>query len=403
MNKKIAIIGGGPAGYFSAITSASNSKNTDIYIIEGTSKPLAKVLISGGGRCNVTNHTLDIKELIKNYPRGSKELIAPFSKFSTEDTIKWFESRGVKLKVEPDNRMFPITDSSKTIADCLEKEAKKYNVKILLKEKVSSISSLNDKFKVITNNNEFIFDKVILATGGNKNSYKFAKDLGHNIVSPVPSLFTFQIKDSLISDLSGISFESLNLKLKINKKTFTISGPVLITHWGLSGPAIIKLSAIAARELFEADYKASLFISFAINKTQEDLKSEFNKIKETNPNKTLVTSNFLNLPKRFWQNIINISKINPSKKIIECSKKELNNLFEILTAKEFKVNGKGIFKEEFVTAGGVDLKEVNFKTMESKITPNLYFAGEILNIDGITGGFNFQNAWTTGWIAGNGN
>jgi len=399
--KKIAIIGGGAAGLFSSISSGLHNPKSNIDLFESSSKLLAKLRISGGGRCNVTNNTLEIKELIKNYPRGSKELISPFNQFSVVDTINFFQNENIELKTEPDNRMFPTTDNSETIANCLINKAKELNVKIHFKRKLTKVKYSNNKFKLFFNNEkEFhIYDKLIITTGGTKSSYDLVSEMGHKIIKLVPSLFSFQIKDPLIKDISGISFQDIDLKLKVASKTFKQSGPVLITHWGLSGPATIKLSAFAALELFESDYQARLFLNFIPQINKESLINILSNFKISNQKKKLVSEPLFELPKRFWENLI-LLNFDKEKTWQEISKKGIQKLITQLTEYQMQVSGKGIFKSEFVTSGGVCLKEINLKTFESKLIPNLFFAGEVLNIDGITGGFNFQAAWTGSWIAG---
>lgn len=404
MSKKIAIIGGGAAGFFAAVNIKKNSPTANVTIYESTNKLLTKVLISGGGRCNVTNNTFDINELVKNYPRGKKELKSVFTSFATKDTVDWFEGHGVKLKTEEDSRMFPITNSSETITKCLINLAKKYAVEIKTKYKAQRISYTKNKYQITFANEEKVeADALILTTGSSRGGYEFSKALGHTIVKPVPSLFTFEIKDPKINNLSGISFKNIDLQLVINKKyKYKQSGPALITHWGLSGPAIIKLSAFGARDLFESNYLANLTINFLPEFNTESLYKELIKQKQSHPNKVTKNDSFLELTKRFWHQIVEISESKDKQTWAEFTNKQLREISENLCNSKFEVQGKGIFKEEFVTAGGVNLKEVDFKTMQSKISPNLYFSGEILNIDALTGGFNFQSAWSTAWVIAKG-
>jgi predicted Rossmann fold flavoprotein len=402
MSKKIGVIGGGAAGFFAAIRASEVDKNAEVKILEGSKKPLAKVLISGGGRCNVTNNTLDINTLLNSYPRGSLELRAPFNRFAVPNTVSWFNDRGVKLKTEPDNRMFPVTDSSATIADCLMKAASLNGVKLELNSKVTDVAiDTNKRFRLTINNSTLEeFDTLIFATGGIKSAYTLVEKLGHTVIKPVPSLFTFEISDPLLHHLEGISFPKAELKLIVKNKSFKFSGPILITHWGLSGPAVIKLSALAARELYSCDYNAELEVNFIGEERSHDIFEFLTAQKKQFGKKQLKSIVVPEITKRFWHRILEVAKIRDNMQIANATKKQLQIISNTLTAKNLVVTGKGVFKEEFVTCGGVDLKQVDFKTMQSKIVPNLYFAGEVLNIDGVTGGFNFQSAWTTGWIAG---
>lgn len=402
---RVAVLGGGAAGYFSAITCAELNPDFSVVILEGAQRSLAKVRISGGGRCNVTHFCFDPIELVKSYPRGHKELRGPFCRFQPRDTIEWFGERGVELKAEKDGRMFPVTNDSKTITDCLEKAARDAGVDVRLGAMVKGIRKNEDTNTFVLSlrgGNEEIFDRVLLATGGTPAGHAFAQSLGHTLSSPVPSLFTFNIQDPRIAGLSGISFPEVSLVLKPldNPLNFTQEGPLLITHWGLSGPAVLKLSAWAARELFNSHYKASLKINFFLHETKETLLAKLNSFKMQNPKKSLGSGPPVMLPKRFWSQLIHFLNLEEGLTWAQVNKEWLLQLSTELTEASFVVNGKGVFKEEFVTCGGVNLKEVNFQTMESRCCPGLYFAGEILDIDGITGGFNFQNAWTTGWIAG---
>ena len=401
--KKIAIIGGGAAGFFSAIHAAENNPGAEVTIYEATNNLLAKVLISGGGRCNVTNNTLEISELIKNYPRGAKELRGAFSRFATKDTIEWFKNKQVRLKVEPDNRMFPITDSSTTIAECLIDTARKLKVKIITKQKITKITKTDNKFELIfSNESKTIVNKIILTTGGTKSSFELPKSLGHTITELIPSLFSFEINDNRFKDLAGVSFPNIKLGLDFkNGKKFNILGPVLITHWGLSGPATIKLSAFAAQELFHSNYQAELKINFLPEYNFDTIFQILTSHREKNQNAVVQNDAFLNIPKRFWTQIVQEIENKDRQIWNEFSKKQLQQLAVELTQAKYQITAKGKFKDEFVTCGGVSLKEIDFTKMESKITPGLFFAGEVLDIDGITGGFNFQSAWTTAWIAGN--
>jgi len=404
IEKNIAVIGGGAAGYFSAIAAASNNPHSKVTIFEGAKKPLTKVLVSGGGRCNVTHHCFEISELIKNYPRGSKELRGAFSRFQVTDTIAWFKSKGVELKAEADGRMFPVTDSSTTIASCLQKMASDNGIQVKLLTKVARIECDRDNalpfLLVMKDETHERFSSVILASGGNRQGFDLAAALGHTIIAPVPSLFTFKINDSRLKELSGISFSNVSMTLVLeNGEKYQQQGALLITHWGLSGPGIIKLSALAARELFQQNYQAKLMINFSPQDSQDSLLATLLEQKKLTPKKELKAIPVRSIPKRYWQNLIaelGLTAITWA----DVSKKQLRELSQQLHAATFAIQGKGVFKEEFVTCGGVNLKEVDFRNMQSRVCPGLFFAGEVLNIDGLTGGFNFQAAWTTGWIAG---
>lgn len=401
MTQSIAIIGGGPAGFFAAIHAKVSNPNAKVIIFEATNKLLSKVLISGGGRCNVTNVIKDPKELILKYPRGGKELLGPFSRFNTVDTVKWFEDRGVKLKVEADGRIFPVTDNSETIANCLLAEVAKLNIIIKLNSKITGISKNQDGFKLKFKDQKVEnYSQVILTTGSVKSSYSLIQNFGHKVVDPLPSLFTFEIKNELIKDLSGVSFKSAKLEFTLGGKKYSNQGPLLITHWGLSGPAVIVLSSHAAKELFEAKYVADLKVDFLPSFKDEDLKNILLKQKVLTPTKTLNNINPFDFANSFWERILDLCFQTKSKKWADLSNKEILDVVKCLKHTKLEISGKGQFKEEFVTCGGVDLKEVDFRTMESKLIPGLYFAGEVLNIDGVTGGFNFQASWTTGFIAG---
>lgn len=400
----IIVIGGGAAGFFGAIACASKNPLARVTILEAGQKPLAKVRISGGGRCNVTHNCFEPAKLVQNYPRGSKALRGAFSRFQPQDTVQWFESQGVKLKTEADGRMFPITDDSATIVNCLLNAAAQAGVILRTGTVVRSVKkNLAQKFEITLKNGEILQgNSVLIATGSNPLGYRWSKQLGHTIEPPVPSLFTFQIKDPRLQGLAGVTVENTKVRLlDIGRTKLEQTGSLLVTHWGLSAPVILKLSAWGARILHDHQYHLPLEINLLPEYNQETLKQEFNKIKLSIPKKKVITYCPLSLPKRLWQNLVSYVGIKSEKIWSELSKKELNKLTLELLQGKYKISGKGVFKEEFVTCGGINLKEINFKTMESKICPNLYFAGEILDIDGITGGFNFQSAWTTGWLAGN--
>lgn len=398
----VIIVGGGAAGFFGAINCAIQNPNLKVTILEATNQLLAKVKISGGGRCNVTHHCFNPGELVNNYPRGGKELRGAFSRFQPQDTIKWFESRGVKLKTEADGRIFPVTDDSQTIIDCLVKTAQELGIKILTQTPVKEISKSEFGFNLSLKSGDILTSKsLLIATGSNALGYEWAKKLGHSIQSPVPSLFTFKIKDIRWNNLAGISVNNVHLQLGIKQgKKLEQKGALLVTHWGISGPAVLKLSAWGARILHENKYNLPLIINWLSEYNLESVKQELSKIKESVSKQKVINYNQFNIPKRLWQSLVNYSLTNVDKIWAEMTKKEMEKLATELTKGEYLIQGKGMFKDEFVTCGGITLKEVDFKTMMSKICPNLYFAGEILDIDGITGGFNFQNAWTTGYLAG---
>ena len=407
-NKKaIAIIGGGASGIFAAIRSAQVAKekkvDVDICVFEASTNFLRKVRISGGGRCNVTHHLMDTKDFSLNYPRGQKELLSPFQKFQAADTIKWFEDRGVNLKHESDGRMFPITDRSETIIDCFIKETNKHKVKLLNKKNVNTIKKLQDgRLTLSINEGEsFIADSVLIATGSKPLGYNLATALGHSITEIAPSLFTFKIDDPILENLSGTSFSNATLTLKIeNSKPFIQTGALLITHWGLSGPALLKLSAWAAREMMHASYKARIVVNWLSIDNKDDAEKWLKAIKKNNTKTSIGNAYPKDLTKRFWLQLLKKCSILKEKNWSEISKNELNQIIENLVNCELDILGKSRFKEEFVECGGVNLNEINLKTMESKICSGLFFSGEVMDIDGITGGFNFQSAWTSGWIAG---
>ena len=361
----------------------------------------------------MTQGCFDIETLLEGYPRGRKELKSCFHKFQPRDTVNWFEQRGVKLKKESDGRMFPVTDNSSTIVTCFEKERKKLGVNLLLKTKVVSVCKKDSSFVCslqsrLNNNSEIKdvkYDKVILASGSSKSGYKIASTLGHKIIKPVPSLFTFQISDSRLQDiegkgLEGLSVQNAEVKLVFSSEEFKTEGPVLITHWGLSGPAIIKLSAFAARELYNSKYKAKLIVSWYESALKEKMQSNLNLYRESKAKKTVLKNSLLEMPKRLWETICREVNISEKLKYSELSKKTVEKIESQIFNAEYQITGKGVFKEEFVTCGGVDLKEVDFRTMESKKAPGFFIVGEALDIDGITGGYNFQSAWSTGYIAG---
>lgn len=400
--QRVIIIGGGAAGFFAAINCASVSPKTEVILLEAARKPLAKVRISGGGRCNVTHHCFDPALLIQAYPRGGKALRGAFTRFQPQDTIAWFEKRGIDLKTEADGRIFPVTDNSETIINCLVSEAKNQGVIIKTGVKVQWLSYENDQFVVELKNGESLrSDRALLATGSQRLAYQWAKQFGHKIIPPIPSLFTFNINDERLNDLAGITVNQVEIQLQIKgKEKYKQTGQLLITHWGISGPAVLKLSAYGARVMHDHGYHLGILINWLPSENMETVKEKLLAPKTETPRRQVMSSSPFSLPRRLWEKLAAASDISPTLRWAEISKKQVKALAKELTQGEFQMEGKGVFKEEFVTCGGVDLKGVNFKTMESKFVSGLYFAGEILDIDGITGGFNFQSAWTTGWLAG---
>ena len=398
--KKIAVIGAGAAGFFGAIRIKSLLPDANVVVFEKSNKMLAKVKVSGGGRCNVTNSCVEVSSLIKNYPRGAKEMRSPFMQFSCVDTVKWFKERGVDLKAEADGRMFPVTNNSQTIIDCLMDEAEKFGVEFSLGSTIKKINSIDKKIELVFDNDSTsVFDAVLVATGGhpNKEGFRWLTSTNHTIVEPVPSLFTFNFKDKTISALMGVSVS--NAQVKIVGTKYEYSGPLLITHWGISGPAVLKLSSFAARSLAEMKYEFVTSVNW-LNKKEEEVRQLILQVKSHFPKRTLFRLNELELPKRLWEYILFKLKIDGEQIIGNISKDSLNRIVNNIVNDQYEVKGKTTFKEEFVTCGGIALNEIDFKTMESKLVPNLFFAGEVLDIDAITGGFNFQAAWTTGFIAG---
>jgi len=395
----IIIIGGGAAGFFTAINAAEKNPKLKIIILERGKEVLTKVKVSGGGRCNVTHAEFLPKELTQNYPRGDKELLGPFHTFMTGDTIEWFEKRGVELKIEADGRMFPVSDSSQTIIDCFLSEAKRLGVEVLLNQSVKEIQKDAGHFNINTATDTFSAEKIVVTTGSNPKIWQLLEGFGHTIVPAVPSLFTFNIKDSRIIDLPGLSTDaSVKVLDEKGKIILESSGPLLITHWGMSGPAILKLSAWGARVLEPLKYHFKIEVNWLNSISEEEALDALKDLKSSQGKQTIFKYAQFDLPKRLWQSLVKASGIDERLTWAEATRENLQNIANQLTAAIFEVAGKSTFKEEFVTAGGVDLKEVNFKTFESRICKNLYFAGEVLNIDAITGGFNFQNAWTGGFI-----
>lgn len=397
-NFDIIIVGGGAAGFFTAINIVEKNPKIKVAILERGAEVLQKVRISGGGRCNVTHACFEPNELVKFYPRGEKELRGPFHQFCSGDTIEWFEKHGVELKIEEDGRMFPVSNSSQTIIDCFLKATKKLGISVLTGQSVQSIFKKENLWKIETQNENYLAEKLVMATGSNPKIWEMLQQQGHAIVNPVPSLFTFNIKDPRIKELPGVSAQ-VSVKVKDSKLAST--GPLLITHWGMSGPAILKLSAWGARILHDKNYQFTIFVNWLNDIDTEEAEELLKALKQEQAKKTVSKKSPFEITNRLWESLVLASGISAEAKWADLSKNQIQNVAKQLTNASFQVNGKSTFKEEFVTAGGIDLKEINFKTMESKIHENLYFAGEIVNIDAITGGFNFQNAWTSGFILAN--
>ena len=401
MNKKRLIaIGGGAAGFFCAVNAARINPLLEVVIVEKTGKLLGKVKVSGGGRCNVTHACYSMAEMIKNYPRGSSFLKKAFHHFFTTDTIAWFKERGVELKTETDGRMFPATNNSQTIIDCLMQEANKYGVDILMNKEVKSINKSGDYWQLQFANESILeADFICIASGGHPKSTQFEwlKKTGHTIEEPVPSLFTFNIPGNTITTLMGVTVE--NVVVKIVGTKLSQQGPLLITHWGLSGPAILKLSAWGAMQFAIDNYKFTALVNWLPLYNEQTLKEKFQQIRFDIAAQKISNRNPFTLPQRLWQYLLQQSGINEDMRWADLPAREQNKLIKNLCTQEFEINGKTTFKEEFVTAGGIVLDEIDYNSMESKIVSNLFFCGEVTNIDGVTGGFNFQNAWTTGWIA----
>ena len=396
IQKDVIIIGGGAAGFFAAINIAEQNPKLKVVILERGKEGLQKVKVSGGGRCNVTHAEFIPSELVQNYPRGEKELLGPFHQFMTGDTIAWFEKRGVELKIEDDGRMFPITNSSKTIIDCFLNEAKKHQVEVLYNHSVKSINKEENCWELETSQGNFTTKKLLIATGSNPKIWQLLENLGHTISQPVPSLFTFNIKDERIKDIPGVV--ALNVEVKVIGTDLWSEGPLLITHVGMSAPSILKLSAFGAIELAKRNYKFEIEVNF-VRQSFENCLDILKELKHNLAKKSVFKSTQFELPKRLWHKLVLASNMNKETRWADLNKNQLDNLASQLTQAIFKVDGKSTFKEEFVTAGGIDLKEINFKTFESKLHKNLFFAGEVINVDAVTGGFNFQNAWTGAFIA----
>ncbi|WP_299108349.1 NAD(P)/FAD-dependent oxidoreductase [uncultured Tenacibaculum sp.] len=394
--KKVIIIGGGAAGFFTAINAKEQNPDLDITILEKGKEVLQKVKISGGGRCNVTHACFEPKELTKFYPRGKKELLGPFHQFMTGDTFEWFENRGVPLKIEGDNRVFPEANTSQAIINCFQSLVDSLGISVLKNHGVTSVEEQNDRWLVHTKEQSFDADYLVVAAGSSKKVWDLAKTLDHSIIQPVPSLFTFNIKDERIADLGGISVPNATVKILDTK--LENYGPLLITHWGLSGPAVLKLSAFGARILAEKSYQYKVEVNW-LGSNPSTILQELQKLKKQQAKKQAsLKSPFSEVPRRLWERFVKAAGIKPNQNWGDLNNNQLQSLADQLTKSVFNANGKSTFKEEFVTAGGIDLKEINFKRFESKFHKNLFFVGEVLNIDAVTGGFNFQNAWTGGFI-----
>lgn len=399
MQNKLIVIGGGAAGFFCAVNAARLNPLLKVIIVEKSNKVLSKVKASGGGRCNVTHACFEISELVKRYPRGQNFLKKAFHWFNTNDTIKWFEDRGVPLKTENDGRMFPVTNDSQTIIDCLIREANKYNIEILFHTEVKAIHKTEAGFLLETGSTKLMADFLCIACGGypKATQFEWLKQMGHTIEDPVPSLFTFNIPNNSITALMGISVEKATVKVQSSKLTET--GPILITHWGLSGPAVLKLSAWGAKELAQLQYDFSITVNWLPGYNENSLRTEWQHLRNQHATQKIGTKNPFDLPNRLWLYMLDLCAISNDLRWTDLSAALQNKLIKILTGQSFAVKGKTTFKEEFVTCGGVKLSEIDVNTMQSKLMPDLFFAGEVMDIDGITGGFNFQNAWTSGWIA----
>ena len=399
MSKKLIVIGGGAAGFFCAVNAARMHPGLEVLILEKSNKLLSKVKVSGGGRCNTTHACFEIGDLVKKYPRGQQFLKKSFHWFYTKDTLEWFEERGVHLKTEQDGRMFPETNDSQTIINCLLQEADKYGVKVLLQTEVTSVKA-TEGFELLTaNGKSFQCQWLCVATGGypKASMFEWLTALGHQIETPVPSLFTFNLPKHPITALMGVAVE--RAQVKINGTKLVEEGPLLITHWGLSGPVVLKLSAWGARQLADAAYQYQITVNWVPDYHENSLRDAWHGIRTSLSAQKIINRNPFGLPSRIWVFLLETAGINPESRWADLASKDQNKLIQLLTGHSFQVNGKTTFKEEFVTCGGIKLSEIDPNTMMSKKIPNLFFVGEVMDIDGVTGGFNFQNAWTSGWIA----
>lgn len=398
MNNKfdVIVVGGGAAGFFTAINIKEQKPQLKVLVLERTKEVLSKVKVSGGGRCNVTHAEFVPSELVTNYPRGEKELLGPFHKFMTGDTMAWFEKHNVSLKIEEDGRIFPESNSSQTIIDCFMNLMKHLKIKLITKSPVKTINFDNELWEVTTPLGHYFCESLVMATGSNLKSWNLLQQIGHTIVDPVPSLFTFNCKDLRIKNLPGLVVE--NVSVEVVGTSLSSEGPLLFTHWGMSAPSVLKLSAYGARILNAMNYEFEIVVNF-INESSAFCESELLKQKKNLAKKNIHKWSLFDLPKRLWFELLLAAGIEKEIKWADINKLQISRLVEQLTASQFKIEGKSTFKEEFVTAGGVDLKEVDFKNFMSRKCKQLYLVGEILNIDAVTGGFNFQNAWTGGYLA----
>ncbi|MDB6024644.1 MAG: aminoacetone oxidase family FAD-binding enzyme [Verrucomicrobiales bacterium] len=398
----VVIVGGGAAGFFAAIACVGASSEKKVAILERGPHFLQKVKISGGGRCNVTHSCFDARELTTRFPRGERALIGAFKRFQASDTVAWFEDRGVRLKTEPDGRMFPITDNSQTVIDCLLHETRKARVNLVTNCGVERTTKTADGFELSLSNGETLqCNQLLLATGGCRTPAlgQLAVSLGHSLEAPVPSLFTFHIETPWLRELAGVSLSAA--EVSVPSAGLRETGALLITHWGLSGPAILRTSAWGARALHEVDYRFTLQVNWIPRLTAQTLEQNCLTRRSMQPAKLIVNTPISPLSARLWEALVVASGIPRETRWADLLRQSQHRLIQQISRTEFQVTGKSLNKEEFVTCGGIRLNEVDFKTMQSRVCPNLYFAGEVLDIDGITGGFNFQAAWTTGWIAGN--
>ncbi|MHB8606207.1 MAG: BaiN/RdsA family NAD(P)/FAD-dependent oxidoreductase [Thermoplasmatota archaeon] len=397
------MLGGGAAGFFGALAAAEADPTARVVLLEAASRPLQKVKISGGGRCNVTTSVTRPGELVKSYPRGANELRGVFARWGPRETVDWFESRGVRLKTEPDGRVFPESDDSQSILDALEAEARRRGVEVRCSTHTTHLLPLADgRFEArIRSGEPLVADAVLLATGSSPSGLRLAAALGHKLVPPVPSLFTFVVKDPRLDGLAGVAVEKTRLRLKVGAEEFEHWGPLLVTHWGVSGPGVLKLSAWGARALAASAYRGTLAVDFAPDVKEPELRARAAANREEHPRGTIAAHPLTDaIPRRLWEHLLRHASVDAETRWNELPSKALHELVRAVKASTFEVTGKGEFKEEFVTAGGVALGEVDFRTMESRVRPGLYFAGEILDVDALTGGFNLQNAWSTGWVAG---
>ncbi|CAN5160982.1 NAD(P)/FAD-dependent oxidoreductase [soil metagenome] len=402
MTYDLIVVGGGAAGFFAAIEAADRNPKLKIAILEKTTKLLSKVRISGGGRCNVTHHCFEASPLSKHYPRGQKEFKQLFRIFQASDTVEWFEKKGVELITEDDGRMFPITENSETIIDCFLREAQKHAIEIMISTEVSGLKKENDWISVRTRDGRTLTaNNVLIAIGGHPmpNAYDWINRIGHTILAPIPSLFTFNDPSKEFVDLMGVAVQYAEVKIAGSK--FSSRGPVLITHWGLSGPGVIRLSAWAAEYLHRINYEFTALVNWTGEETEESVRTIFKEKIRTEGKKQIASHPLFSVPQRLWDKLCSKAEVGEKMTWAEVSAKIQNRLIEFLVRSPFQIKGKTTFKEEFVTCGGVDLKEIDLATMQSQKMPGLYFAGEVLNVDGETGGFNFQSAWTTAWIAAN--